>query len=428
MDCHGRWRILPASCLINGMSANKDTASGQGMADSDLLADYPAAITAQVESPAYLLSEDRIAANCRILQQVERRSGARVLLALKAFALPALFPLIGRYLSGVCASGPIEAQLGAEYFVSMARHEVHTYAPAFTDQQMARVIACSDHIIFNSIGQWHRHRPAIAAAGKKIEVGLRLNPGHAEVAVDLYNPCLPGSRFGLVEAELQGIDLSGISGLHFHALCEQGADVLVRVLASFERRFGWLLPQMRWLNLGGGHHITRADYDIDLLCAALDGLQKRYPQLQLYLEPGEAVVLNGGVFVTTVLDILPERKDVPRLAILDCSAETHLPDVLAMPYRPEIAGAGKPQQKAYSYRLGGISCLAGDIIGDYSFDLPLTAGDRLVFGDMALYSFVKNTTFNGVELPAIYSFSLQKEKLCCLRKFGFDDYLRRISA
>ncbi len=397
------------------------------MAADDLLADYPAEITGQIESPAYLLSEDRIAANCRLLQQVERRSGVKVLLALKAFALPALFPLIGRYLSGVCASGPIEAQLGADYFVSMPHHQVHTYAPAFTEQQMARVIACSDHIIFNSIDQWHRYRAAIAAAGRKIEVGLRLNPGHAEVAVDLYNPCLPGSRFGLMAPELQGVELDGISGLHFHALCEQGADVLVRVLASFERHFGWLLPRMRWLNLGGGHHITRADYDIDLLCATLAGLQSRYPQLQLYLEPGEAVVLNGGVFVTTVLDILPQRKSAPRLAILDCSAETHLPDVLAMPYRPEIAGAGLPQEKTYSYRLGGISCLAGDIIGDYSFAMPLAPGDRLVLADMALYSFVKNTTFNGVELPAIYSFSLRQGELRCLRKFGFDDYLSRIS-
>ncbi len=402
-------------------------ADNKAMAADDLLADYPVEITGQIESPAYLLSEDRIAANCRLLQQLERRSGVKVLLALKAFALPALFPLIGRYLSGVCASGPIEAQLGADYFASMPHHQVHTYAPAFTEQQMARVIACSDHIIFNSIDQWHRHRAAIAASGRKIEVGLRLNPGHAEVAVDLYNPCLPGSRFGLMAAELQGVELDGISGLHFHALCEQGADVLVRVLASFERHFGWMLPQMRWLNLGGGHHITRADYDIDLLCATLAGLQNRYPQLQLYLEPGEAVVLDGGVFVATVLDILPERNDAPRLAILDCSAETHLPDVLAMPYRPEIAGAGLPQEKAYSYRLGGISCLAGDIIGDYSFAMPLAPGDRLVLADMALYSFVKNTTFNGVELPSIYSFSLQQEKLRCLRKFGFDDYLSRIS-
>ncbi len=395
--------------------------------DNNLLTDFPVAITSQVESPAYLLSEDRIAANCRLLQEVERRSGARVLLALKAFALPALFPLISRYLSGVCASGPVEAQLGAEYFVRAPHHQVHTYAPAFTDKQMTRVIACSDHVIFNSIGQWHRHRAAIAASGKKIKVGLRLNPGHAEVAVDLYNPCLPGSRFGVTAAELRGVDLAGISGLHFHALCEQGADVLARVLASFEDRFGWLLPQMQWLNLGGGHHITRADYDIELLYATLAGLRKRYPRLQLYLEPGEAVVLNGGVFVATVLDVLPERKSAPRLAILDCSAETHLPDVLAMPYRPEIAGAGQPQEKAYSYRLGGISCLAGDIIGDYSFAMPLAPGDRLVLADMALYSFVKNTTFNGVELPSIYSFSLQQGKLRCLRKFGFDDYLSRIS-
>ncbi len=390
--------------------------------------DYPEEIVLQIDSPAYLIAEDIIAANCKLLQEIERRSGVKVLLALKAFALPALFPLIGKYLSGVCASGPIEARLGAEFFISDPRHEVHTYAPAFSYEQMERVIKFSDHIIFNSISQWHRHRAAIVAADKKIAMGLRVNPGHAEVEVDLYNPCLPGSRFGLAPEELQEVDLAGISGLHFHALCEQGADVLQRVVESFEQRFGWLLPQMQWLNLGGGHHITRADYDVELLCEILGGLQQRYPQLQLYLEPGEAVVLNGGVFVSTVLDILPQRGDAPRIAILDCSAETHLPDILAMPYRPEIAGAGKAQEKPYSYRLGGISCLAGDIIGDYSFDAPLSIGDRLVFADMALYSFVKNTTFNGVELPAIYSFSAKNNQLSCVREFGFDDYLRRIAA
>ncbi len=388
---------------------------------------YPKSVTAQIDSPAYLISEDIVEANCQLLQQVEERSGARILLALKAFALPALFPLIGKYLSGVCASGPVEARLGAEFFACAPHHEVHTYAPAFSSEQMAQVIASSDHIIFNSISQWHRHKEAVAAAEKNIAVGLRLNPGYAEVEVDLYNPCLPGSRFGLIPEDLQGVDLAGISGVHFHALCEQNADVLMRVLKNFEKRFDWLLPQMQWLNLGGGHHITRADYDIDLLYMILARLRQRYPQLQLYLEPGEAVVLNGGVFVSTVLDVLPQRGDAPRIAILDCSAETHLPDILAMPYRPQIAGAGKPQEKPHTYRLGGISCLAGDVIGDYSFAAPLVPGDRLVFSDMALYTFVKNTTFNGVELPALYSFSVKNNTCSCVRQFGFDDYLCRIT-
>lgn len=392
-----------------------------------LLREYPQKITDRVETPAYLLAEDVIEENCRCLQQIEQRTGVRILLALKAFALPALFPVIGRYLSGVCASGPIEARLGAEFFVESPRHEVHTYAPAFTADQMQRVIAYSDHIVFNSIRQWQVHKPAILASGKKLEIGLRLNPGYAEVEVDLYNPCLPGSRFGLAPEDLEGVDLRGISGLHFHALCEQDADVLVRVLASFEKRFGAFLPKMKWLNLGGGHHITRSGYDVELLCHTLDGLQKKYPHLQIYLEPGEAVVLNGGVFVTTVLDILPERGGAPAIAILDCSAETHLPDVLAMPYRPEIFGGAEPEEKRWRYRLGGISCLAGDQVGDYSFDTPLHPGDRLVLGDMALYSFVKNTTFNGVELPALYRFSLRKGDFSCVKHFGFTDYLSRIA-
>lgn len=389
--------------------------------------EYPQEVTDRVETPAYLLSEDVIEKNCQLLWEIQQRTNVRILLALKAFALPALFPMIGKYLYGVCASGPIEAQLGAEYFTSSPHHEVHTYAPAFNEDQMKRVVQYSDHIIFNSINQWNTHKPAILATDKKLEIGLRLNPGYAEVEVELYNPCLPGSRFGLWPEELHDIDLTGISGLHFHALCEQGADVLVRVLKSFEDRFGFLLPDMKWLNLGGGHHITRSDYDVDLLCITLNGLQKRYPHLQIYLEPGEAVVLNGGVFVTTVLDILPSRGGVPAIAILDSSVETHMPDVLAMPYRPDIFGSNLLGEKSFFYRLGGISCLAGDVMGEYSFDTPLLQGDRLVLSDMALYSFVKNTTFNGVELPSIYSFSLQKKKFSCLRTFGFQDYLSRIA-
>jgi carboxynorspermidine decarboxylase len=388
--------------------------------DERLRHDFPAAVTEKVVTPCYLLSEEVIAANCALLETVQQRTGAKILLALKAFALPALFPLIARSLHGVCASGPIEAQLGREDF----GREVHTYAPAYSDEQIARIISCSDHILFNSIGQWHRHRGAIAASGRSIEVGLRVNPGHSEVEVDLYNPCLPGSRFGILASDLEGVDLRGIAGLHFHALCEQGADVLVRVLASFEKDFGYLLPQMRWVNFGGGHHITRDDYDIDLLCATVNDFRRRHGGIAVYLEPGEAVVLNGGVFVTTVLDIIHNGMDI---AILDCSAETHMPDVLAMPYRPHIAGAGTPGQLAHTYRLGGISCLAGDVIGDYSFAAPLYPGDRLVLADMALYSFVKNTTFNGVELPSIYSCSPAQDRLTLIRHFGYADYRSRLA-
>lgn len=388
--------------------------------DGKALADFPAQITDQVETPCYLISEEVVGRNCAVLDSVQQRTGAKILLALKAFALPALFPLLRQTLHGVCASGPIEARMGREEFC----REVHTYAPAYTDAQMERVIRCSDHILFNSLAQWRLYRDKIRAAGSGIEVGLRVNPGYSEVAVDLYNPCLPGSRFGLQPEDLAAADLTGIDGLHFHALCEQNADVLERVLASFERLYGRYIPRMRWVNFGGGHHITRNDYDVDLLCSLINAFRKRYNDIPVYLEPGEAVVLNAGVFVTTVLDIIDNGMQI---AILDCSAETHMPDVMAMPYRPEIIGADKAGVLPHTYRLGGISCLAGDVIGDYSFTQPLQPGDRLVLLDMALYSFVKNTTFNGVELPALITFSRATDTVTVVRRFSYEDYKNRLS-
>ena len=392
------------------------------MADRDerALADFPPRFTETVETPCYLISEEVLLRNCQVLDVVQQRTGARILLALKAFALPALFPLISKTLHGVCASGPIEAQMGREEFGG----EVHTYAPAYTASQMERVISYSDHIIFNSLNQWRQYREKIHAAGRGTQVGLRVNPGHSEVAIDLYNPCLPGSRFGLHPEDLEGADLTGIDGLHFHALCEQNADVLERVLASFERLYGHYLPSLRWVNFGGGHHITRDDYDLVLLCSLINAFRKRYNNIPVYLEPGEAVVLNGGVFVTTVLDIINHGI---KIAIVDSSAETHMPDVLAMPYRPEIIGAENPGVLPHTYRLGCISCLAGDIIGDYSFAEPLRPGDRLVLLDMALYSFVKNTTFNGVELPSLITFNQTTDTVSVVRRFGYDTYKNRVA-
>ena len=388
--------------------------------DRQTLADFPLDIIRQVQTPCYLISEDAVRRNCELLDTIQQRTGAKILLALKAFALPALFPLIRSYLHGVCASGPIEARLGRETF----GREVHTYAPAYTESQMERVIAYSDHILFNSIRQWQTHHHAIQTAEQNIEVGLRVNPGHAEVEIDLYNPCQPGSRFGLSPEDLQGVDLTGISGLHFHALCEQNADVLVRVLDHFERRFGDYIDRMQWINFGGGHHITRADYDIDLLCETILDFRKRHNNIPVYLEPGEAVVLNSGVFVTSVVDTMYNGMDI---AILDSSAETHMPDVLAMPYRPHIVGSGEAGELMHTYRLGGISCLAGDIVGDYSFPAPLEPGRKLVLTDMALYSFVKNNTFNGVELPSIYSCSLDSTTPTLIKSFGYEDYRNRIA-
>jgi carboxynorspermidine decarboxylase len=388
--------------------------------DKQTLLDFPKRFTDAVQTPCYLISEDVLQRNCKILDTVQQRTGAKILLALKAFALPAVFPLIRGYLHGVCASGPIEARLGAEEF----GREVHTYAPAYTSSQIRDTIRYSDHILFNSIHQWHTYRGlAGQQADHSIEVGLRVNPGHSEVSVDIYNPCLPGSRFGVNPEDLEGVMLDGITGLHFHALCEQNADVLFRVVERFEKRFGKYLDQMEWVNFGGGHHITRSDYNVDLLCETINSFRKRHNNIRVYLEPGEAVVLNGGVYVTTVVDIIDNGMQV---AVLDGSAETHMPDVLAMPYRPHIVGSAEPGELQYTYRLGGISCLAGDMVGDYSFETPLQRGDRLILTDMALYSFVKNTTFNGVELPSIYTCSLKENVPVCVRRFGYRDYLDRI--
>ena len=385
------------------------------MNDKQALHDFPTEITDRVNTPCYLMSRNVIRRNCEILDDVQKKTGAKILLALKAFAMPAVFDIISEYLHGVCASGPIEAQMGREEF----GREVHTYSPAFSDEQFERTVRYSDHIIFNSISQWQLFKDNIPA---EKQVGLRVNPGHSEVEVDLYNPCIAGSRFGVNPSDLDGLDLTEIDGLHFHAMCEQDADVLVRVLRSFEDRFGKLIPQMKWINFGGGHHITREDYQLDLLINTINDFKSRY-DVDVYLEPGEAVVLNAGVFVTSVLDTITNGEEI---AILDCSAETHMPDVIAMPYRPHLVGAGEAAEKEHTYKLGGISCLAGDFIDTYSFAKPLTRGDKLVFTDMALYSFVKNTTFNGVELPDLAVFD-SSGSVEVVRSFGYSDYRGRLA-
>ncbi len=385
----------------------------------------PENICRQVATPSYLIAEDIIENNCRVLQDVQQRTGARILLALKAFALPAVFNIISKYLCGVCASGPIEARLGREEF----GREVHTYAPAYSGEQLQRVLEYSDHVLFNSLSQLETHRAAVESyrkkSGRDILLGLRVNPEYSEIATDLYNPCIPGSRFGIKADTLKGANISGITGIHFHALCEQGADVLERIVANFEEKFGWLLADERisWINLGGGHHITRADYDLELLCSLISRLKERY-KVEVYLEPGEAVVLNAGFYLTSVLDII---ENGIKVAVVDGSAETHLPDVLAMPYHPELLGSCEAAAAENTYRLGGISCLAGDIIGDYGFAQKLEIGERLCFTDMALYSFVKNNTFNGVELPSLYRYSLKRGTLELIRTFDYDDYRRRLT-
>lgn len=378
-------------------------------------AEIPAIDWEALPSPCYVVDSRLVERNLRIIDTVQRRTGARILLALKGFSMYSLFPLVRRYLRGAAASSLNEARLARE---CMDR-EVHVYAPAYTEAEFPTLVRLADHIVFNSFGQWRRFR---AAAGG-VACGIRINPEYSEVAVDLYNPCRPGSRFGMRRAQFAGEDLDGITGLHFHTLCEQNADVLERTLAVVGERFGDLLARMKWVNMGGGHHISRPDYEVDRLCRLVEAFGNRY-DVQVYLEPGEAVALNTGYLVATVLDLFENRQ---QLAILDTSATAHMPDVLEMPYRPRILGAGEPGELAHTYRLGGLTCLAGDVIGDYSFAQPLQIGQRLVFTDMAHYTMVKNTFFNGVPLPAIARVCEDTGRVRVEREFGYADYKSRLS-
>lgn len=369
-------------------------------------------------TPAYVVDERLLIQNLQLLQSVKQRTGCKILLAQKAFSLFALYPLIAQYLDGVAASGVFEARLG---FEEMGK-EVHTYAPAFSAQEFPAVLQYSDHIVFNSFAQWQQFAPQVQSSDKAVSCGIRVNPLYSEIKTDLYNPCIAGSRLGVPPQQFQPQLLSGISGLHFHTLCEQNSDVLKRTLTALERHFGAYLSQMQWLNLGGGHHITRPDYDVETLISCIFQMQDRYG-VQVYLEPGEAVALNTGYLVSTVLDT---AENGMLLAILDTSAACHMPDVLEMPYRPQIIGAAEPQQQPYTYRLGGPTCLAGDVIGDYSFPKPLQPGDKLIFCDMAHYTMVKNNTFNGMPLPAIALVTAQGE-LKLLRQFNYHDFKSRLS-
>ena len=359
------------------------------------------------------------------------RTGARLLLAQKAFSMYSLYPLIGRYLSGATASGLYEARLGMEEMVQPLRRlgkecENHVFSPAFRKEEFDRILEYCDHIVFNSLKQVERFAPQARECGKS--VGLRVNPQcSTQEGHPIYDPCAPGSRLGATKETLiktlKEADslLSLIDGLHFHTLCEQDADALEETLLAVEEAFGEFLPHMKWVNFGGGHHITKEGYDIERLERCIKRVQDQYG-LTVYLEPGEAVALNAGYLVTTVLETMHNHMDI---AILDTSAACHMPDVLEMPYRPPLMDSGEPGQKAYTYRLGGPTCLAGDIIGDYSFDHPLREGDRLYFQDMAIYSMVKNNTFNGMPLPSIAL--LRKDGSCKLvKQFGYEDFKGRL--
>ncbi len=372
---------------------------------------------AALPTPCYAVDEVLLQRNLEILAGVQARTGCSILLALKGFSMYETFPLVGQYLKGITASSLHEARLGREHMGK----EVHVYAPAFRDDEIDELAALCDHIVFNSFAQWQRFRDRVRRADHPISCGIRVNPGYAEVEHEIYNPCASGSRLGVPAEHFQPDGLEGLDGLHFHALCEQGSDTLQRVAEAFEQRFGSYLHGMRWLNMGGGHHITREGYDVALLERIVGHFQDKY-RVHVYLEPGEAIALNTGFLVTQVLDVVRNGMDI---AILDTSAACHMPDVLEMPYRPQIIGAALPGELPHTYRLGGPTCLAGDVIGDYSFAQPLQPGDRLVFTDMAHYTMVKNNTFNGIGLPAIAVRRLDGE-LKVLKRFGYEDYKSRL--
>lgn len=375
---------------------------------------------AALPSPCYVVDEDCLCRNLEILRGVRERTGCHILLAQKAFSMYAVYPLIGRYLDGTAASGLYEARLGHE---EMPGRETHVYKPAYTGPELDALLPLCDHMVFNSFAQWGKFREKALAFG--VSCGMRVNPLYAEVEHAIYNPCAPGSRLGVTPEAFRDAPPAireGLEGLHFHTMCEQGADTLARTLHHAGRYFGEYLRGMKWVNFGGGHHITKTGYDIGLLEQCIRKVRERY-HVEVYLEPGEAVALNAGYLTARVLDVVTNGIEI---AILDTSAACHMPDVLEMPYRPEITGAGKAGEKPYTYRLAGPTCLAGDVIGDYSFDKPLREGDMLVFRDMAIYSFCKNNTFNGMPLPSLALYN-QKDGARVLKQFGYEDFKSRLS-
>ena len=373
----------------------------------------------RVQSPAYVIDMAALERNLATLAHAQAASGCTILLALKGFATWSTFPLVGRYLDGVSASGPDEARLGREELGK----QVHTYCPAFSEESLRESIRYSDHVVFNSPSQIARFRSLIEQHVSEVSFGLRINPEHSEVDVAIYDPCAPGSRLGATREQLRDADLRGIDGLHFHTLCELGADALERTLAAMEERFAPWLENAKWVNFGGGHHITKPGYDVGLLIDLIRAFRHEH-QVDVFLEPGEAIGRQTGVLVSMVLDIVDN--DGP-IAILDVSATAHMPDVLEMPYRPEVRGAGMPGELPYDYALGGLSCLAGDMIGTYSFDAPLRVGDKLVFEDMGHYTMVKTTTFNGVRLPSIALYDPGDDSYRVQREFTYEDYRDRLS-
>ncbi|HEL1736889.1 TPA: carboxynorspermidine decarboxylase [Streptococcus suis] len=371
----------------------------------------------QVPTPAYVIDEAKLVNNLEILKSVQDRTGCKVLLAQKAFSMYATYPLISQYLAGTTASGLYEAKLGREEFGG----EVHVFAPAFKDADLEEILEIADHIVFNSERQLRKHVDKCRAAG--VSIGLRINPEcSTQDEHALYDPCATGSRFGVRISQFSEDLLDLVDGLHFHTLCEQNSDDLKTTLEAVEAKFGPYLHRIKWLNMGGGHHVTREDYDVELLISSIQHMQEKYG-LEVYLEPGEAIALNAGYLVTEVLDIVENGIET---LVLDASATCHMPDVLEMPYRPPLRLGFEAGEKAYTYRLSSNTCLTGDIIGDYSFEKPVEIGDKLYFEDMAIYSFVKNNTFNGIGLPSLVLMD-QTGDCRIIKSFGYEDFKGRLS-
>lgn len=371
----------------------------------------------QVPTPAYVIDEAKLVNNLEILKSVQDRTGCKVLLAQKAFSMYVTYPLISQYLAGTTASGLYEARLGREEFGG----EVHVFAPAFKDADLEEILEIADHIVFNSERQLRKHVDKCRAAG--VSIGLRINPEcSTQDEHALYDPCATGSRFGVRIDQFPEDLLDLVDGLHFHTLCEQNSDDLKTTLEAVEAKFGPYLHKVKWLNMGGGHHVTREDYDVDLLISSIQHMQEKYG-LEVYIEPGEAIALNAGYLVTEVLDIVENGIET---LVLDASATCHMPDVLEMPYRPPLRHGFEAGEKAFTYRLSSNTCLTGDIIGDYSFEKPVEIGDKLYFEDMAIYSFVKNNTFNGIGLPSLVL--MDKSGDCrIIKEFGYGDFKGRLS-
>ena len=382
-----------------------------------------------MKTPCYLIDEAKLEANLRLLASVRERAGVKILLAQKAFACFDMYPLVARYLDGTTASGLFEARLAHE---EMPGKENHVFAPAYSPEDMSELLPIVNHIVFNSPRQVEKFGAMARAAG--VSVGLRVNPEVSVATTPAYDPCRPGSRLGTTRSTLDSTAncqlpaINSLDGLHFHCLCEQGVEELRKVLAGFEEKFGDLLPRMKWVNFGGGHHITRVDYDVEGLVALILDFRRRYPNLTVYLEPGEAVALDAGTLEASILEIQPPGEDGISNAILDVSAACHMPDVLEMPYTPRVrvkGERGKVNGERFSYRLGGPTCLAGDEIGTYGFTCPLKEGDTVVFEDMAIYSMVKNNMFNGMPLPTI-AVRRKTGEVETLRRFGYADFKTRL--